>query len=124
AQLVARRAQLRVDVATPGIQLGRELVFCERQVELAGGGESSALREMILRGAQLRALERGARADIVGMEADGLGEFDDREVVVLTAFGCLSPPERGRCRAARGERAEQENGGSAAPAVVRSGWRC
>ena len=44
AQLVARRAQLLVDVAARRVQLGGELVFDERLVELADGREPAAAR--------------------------------------------------------------------------------
>ena len=42
AQLVARRAQLLVDVAVGRVQLGGELVLDQRLIELAGGREAAA----------------------------------------------------------------------------------
>ena len=76
-----------------GFSSGRELVLDERLIELAGGGEPAAAVKVILRGAQLRALERQARVRVVGAEAHGLGVLDDREVVVLAVLG-VAPRRR------------------------------
>ena len=49
------------------VQLGGELVLDQRLVELAGRGEPAAAVEVILRGAQLGALEREPRVGVVGL---------------------------------------------------------
>ena len=100
------------------VQLGGQLVLDERLVELAGRGEAAAALEVLLRGAQLRALERrAARSASSGLSADGLGVFDDGEVVVLTLLG-VAAAAAGRADAAQppartGQQPASERGAAA-----------
>jgi hypothetical protein len=54
------------------VQLGGDLVLDQRLIELAGGGEPAAAVEVILRGAQLGALERQPRVRVVGFSRSAL----------------------------------------------------
>src|SRR5213592_3702213 len=94
-QLVARGAQLLLDIAVGWIQLGGGFVFDEGFVELRDGGEPAASRIVILRRAELRTLERDPGVDVVWIQADGSGVLHDRAVVVLPPFGIPALPQSG-----------------------------
>ena len=94
-QLVARSAQLLLDIAVGWIQLDGGFVFDEGFVELRDGGEAAASRIMILRCAELRPFERNAGVDVVRIQADGSGVLHDGAVEVLPPFGVAALPEGG-----------------------------
>src|SRR5439155_19377079 len=92
-KLVARGAQLLLDVAVGWIQLGGGFVFDKGFVELHGGDEPAASRIVILRRAELRTLERDPGVDVVWTQADGPGVLHDRTVVGLLRFGAAVRPD-------------------------------
>jgi hypothetical protein len=93
------------------IQFRRDLEFDHRFFVAFGGGESASAIEMLLGGAQAGALEGAARVAIVGIGADGLGVFDDREIVVLHAF-CALAGAQGAAGGAAGRQAHRQQHGS------------
>ena len=56
---------------------------------------------MILRCAQLRALQAGSRGDAVRVELKRPRVFDDRAIVIQTVFGAARVPENAGRRASR-----------------------
>ena len=104
AQLRAQRAQLVLDVAVGRVQLGGELELDQRLFGLAGGGVPAAAVEVVLRGAQLGAIERQADGAVVGPGPGGLRVLDDGQVVVLLLLG---DPGRRRLPPAEAQAAER-----------------
>jgi len=72
---------------------------------------------MLLRRAQLAALQRGSCVGILGAQAERLGVLDDREVVVLLALGVAGAVQRAGRGAPAGEQAEREQRGEAVAAA-------
>ncbi len=72
---------------------------------------------MVLRGTQLRALERQFRGAIVRVLPERRGVFRDRAVVVLLAFGLLAGAVRGGRGASRKSGDERQSGREAASSV-------
>jgi hypothetical protein len=64
--------------------------------------------EVLLRRTKARTLERRASVVVVRIRANSLGEFDDREVVVLRTLGALSGAQGVTRSASGGENTGQE----------------
>src|SRR4029077_6588957 len=90
AELVARRLELSLDVAARRVQIRRELIFHKRLIELADVGEAASAKQVVLRGAELRAHETLTRAGIVRMLTKGFRVLNDSEVIVLALLGVVS----------------------------------
>jgi len=108
SQLRADVAQRGVDVAAGRVHFRRDLVFDQRLVELAGRFEPAGTRHVILRGAELDALQHQQQCPVVGVSLERRGVFGDRPVVVLRLFGALSGAKGaggGACR--KGDRQRQ-----------------
>ena len=95
AQLLARIAQRFVHEGVARVQLRGELILAERFFVALGAGERPGAKRVFLRRAQLRAFERQPRVVVLGVGAEGLGVFDDGEVVVLGDFRPLAGADAG-----------------------------
>ena len=76
-------------------------ILDQRLIEFAGRREPAAALEVILRRAQLRAIEREARVHVLRVQPHRLGVLDDRAVVVLPPLGVAAAAQRGRRRRTR-----------------------
>ena len=121
AQLVARGAQLVSTSPLDGFSSDASSYSTSACSNLPVAARRRPRVEMILRRAQLGALERGARVCIVGMRAHRLGVLDHREVVVLAALGVVAAVEGAGRGAAGGDQAQREQRGDAVAARLSSG---
>src|SRR6185503_8584301 len=103
------------------VELRGGLELDQGLIELAGSGEAAATVEVVLRGAQLGALEREPRVGIVWLEAQDLGVLRDGDVVFLADFGVVAAAQRARCGATAGEQGDRDQRRHAAAPAVRSG---
>jgi len=93
-EAVARGLELALDVRVGRVELGCDLELEQRFLVLLGGRVAAAPREVVLRGPQLRPLERPADRDVVGLLAKGLGVLDHGAVEVAQPLGLLGAAER------------------------------
>ena len=99
AQLILYLFELLGDDGVVGIQLRGNLVLGRGLLEASSSREPARACEVILRGAQLGALEAGTRVDVIGVALERAGELDDRDVVVLPFFRLARFTKRGTCHA-------------------------
>ncbi len=89
AQLLACVLQRGVRLGIRRIQLSRKLEFDDGFLEALQPREPPSPDHVILRGAQLDAIERRPRELVRGIRAHDLRVFDDRAVVLLRVLGLL-----------------------------------
>ncbi len=78
---------------------------------------------MLLRGTNLRAIERQPRFGVVGVGAHGLGVLDNGKIVVVAPLRPLPVPQRRRRRARAGKQGggdDRQGGACAGPPVSAS----
>ncbi len=95
AELIPRRTELVVNLAARRVQLGGELVFDQRLIELVRRGQSPPAGEVVGRGSEPGSLKTQACVLVVGVQAHRPGVFDNSPVVVLAALGLAAVAGRG-----------------------------
>ena len=88
-ELIACVGEGGFDLVARGIQLGRQLKFNERFLELSASRKPAAPIEMIGGGTQLGALEAIAGGTVVGVFSERVRVLGDGSIVFLVRFGFL-----------------------------------
>jgi hypothetical protein len=93
------------------VELGGELEFEQRLLVPFRGREAPGAEGVLLRRAELGAIERQPRVVVVGVRLEGVRVFDDGAVVILHLLRALAGLDRRRRGAPAGQERHQAHAG-------------
>ena len=124
-QLTTDHAQFGLDLGAGRRELRGNLVLDQRLLEFPGGCQTSATREVVLRGAKLGSVEAEPGVLVVRVLAKDPGVLRDGAVVVLPGLGIAGGGQRTRGRARRQrERKGHDDGQLERAAAIVDGCHC